>query len=178
MKKIFLVLSVLAMFASSQAQVKLGVGGSLLLPMGTIGDIVSMGFGGFVQGEMATGPVGAYASVGYLMFSGKDIAMFGGNMKSSYSIIPVTVGVKYPFAPKMYGTIGLGMNFVSVKVEMPGYTYYGYTVPATSATVSESKFGYLVGAGYDLGVVDAQVKYQNMGYSDFNVLGLSIIYKF
>jgi len=176
MKKALSLLIVLVLFAgftNAQSKITLGVGGTLALPMGTFGDVASTGFGGLVRGEMGISSYIGTASVGYLTFGAKDL----GGVKATWSAIPILVGGKYSFAPSFYGSVEVGLNMVTVKVERPAYTYYGYTVPAASASTSETKFGYALGVGYQLSTFDISLKYQTLA-SDANFIGVNVLYNF
>ncbi len=176
MKKVLSLLVVLVLFAgftNAQSKITLGVGGTLALPMGTFGDVASTGFGGLVRGEMGFSSFIGTASIGYLTFGAKDL----GGVKATWSAIPILVGGKYSFAPKFYGSFELGLNMVTVKAEAPAYTYYGYTIPATSASSSETKFGFAVGVGYQLSAFDIALKYQTLA-SDANFIGVNVLYCF
>ena len=176
MKKVLSLIVVLVLFAgftNGQSKLTLGVGGTLALPMGTFGDVASTGFGGLVKGEMGFGSIIGTASVGYLTFGAKDL----GGLKATWSAIPILVGAKYPFASSFYGSVELGLNMVTVKVESPEYNYFGYIVPASSASSSESKVGYALGVGYQLSAIDIVLKYQTLA-SDANFLGVNVIYNF
>ena len=171
MKKIYSILAVSLLLASlsfGQSGLKLGVGGVIALPIGTFGDVSSLGFGGAVVGEyqLADKIVGTFTT-GYLMFSGKE------DIYPDYSIIPLMVGAKYFFADNMYGTVQVGLNMVSVTI--PAIDWGFFTTP--EITESSSEFGYAVGAGYDMGDIDLLVKYGSF-MTDANYLGLTAIYKF
>jgi len=176
MKKVLALVVVLVLFAgftNGQSKLTLGVGGTLALPMGTFGDIASTGFGGLVKGEMGFGSYIGTASVGYLTFGAKDL----GGLKTTWSAIPILVGTKYSFASSFYGSVELGLNMVSLKVESPATTYYGVTIPAASASSSETKVGYALGVGYQLSAIDVVLKYQALA-SDATFLGVNVIYNF
>lgn len=171
---VLLVVSLLMVgFASAQStsKMKIGVGPYVGLPMGTFGDITSIGFGGIAQGEYDFGSqVIGTVTTGYLSFSGKDV---NGVKQGTWSIIPILVGAKYFFTQNIYGAAQVGLNMVSYDV--PSYTAYGFTFGGGS--VSDSEFGFNVGVGYDLGNLDFLVKYGTFA-TDASALSLTALYKF
>ncbi|PIP77026.1 MAG: hypothetical protein COW85_11045 [Ignavibacteria bacterium CG22_combo_CG10-13_8_21_14_all_37_15] len=177
MKKVLSLLVVLVLFAgftNGQSKITLGVGGTLALPMGTFGDVVSMGFGGLVKGEMGFGSMIGTASVGYVTFSGKDVAGY----KSSWSAIPILVGTKYSFASSFYGSVEAGLNMVTVEATTPEIKS-GTTVlyPSKTVSTSSTEFGYALGVGYQLSAIDIVLKYQTLA-SSANFIGVNVIYNF
>jgi hypothetical protein len=173
MKKV-LVLLVVALFmvGLSNAQptkLKFGVGPYIGLPLGTFSDITSVGFGGLVQGELDLAPqwVGT-ASVGYLSFSGKTVSGFS---YGNWSIVPVWVGGKYFFTPNVYGAAQIGLNFISYTQHV---SFFGFN---SDVSVSDTKFGFNVGVGYDLGQWDFLVRYSSF-MSDASAISLTAMYKF
>jgi len=175
-KTIFFAVLVALLFTTgltnAQSKMKLGVGGFVGVPMGTFGDITSMGFGGAVQGEYEMGDklVGTFTT-GYLIFSGKDVS---GLKMGDWSIIPLLVGGKYFFANNLYGAAKVGLNMVS-------YTSpeikLGTIVIFPETKVSETKFGYAIGAGYDMGTLDLSINYGTFA-TDASYMGLTVLYKF
>lgn len=179
MKKLavlFVTMLFVAGSAFAQENIKVGVGANLALPMGTFGDWAKMGFGGQAQGEMGISGYTGTASVGYMTFGAKEIGVPGfATSKTTLSVIPVLVGGKYSFMPGVYGQVAVGLNFVSLDVES-STTLFGRTVNVSGST-SETKFGYALGVGYEMQMIDIAVKYQALA-SDANMLGLSVMYKF
>jgi hypothetical protein len=177
MKKALSLLIVLVLFAgftNAQSKITLGVGGSLALPMGTFGDVVSMGFGGLVHGEMGFGTMVGTASVGYLTFGGKDVVGY----KSSWSAIPILVGTKYSFAPGFYGSVEAGLNMVTVEATTPEIKFGSVVVyPSQTVSTSSTEFGYALGVGYQLAAFDISLKYQTMA-SSANFIGVNVLYCF
>ncbi|MBZ0199126.1 MAG: hypothetical protein K8H86_04605 [Ignavibacteriaceae bacterium] len=178
MKKLIAVLFVFILMAgltNAQSKMQLGVGGFVGMPMGTFGDVTSLGFGGAVQGEYELGDkmVGTFTT-GYLIFSGKEETIAGLTVKyGDWSVIPLMVGTKYYFADDFYGAVQAGLNMVSYTV--PSQTFFGFTTPET--TVSSSEFGYAVGVGYGMGAVDLFAKYGSFG-TNATYVGLTALYKF
>lgn len=178
-KTIFFAVLVALLFTTgltnAQSKMKLGVGAFVGLPMGTFGDITSIGFGGAVQGEYDMGDklVGTLTT-GYLLFSGKDVS---GTKLGDWSIIPIMVGGKYFFAQNIYGTVQAGLNMVSYKIPATTYTLFGMTVTTPEQTFNETKFGYAIGVGYDMGQFDISAKYGTFA-TDASYLGVTALYKF
>jgi len=127
MKKSFLLVAAVVMMAfavNTNAQMAVGIQGSLQLPTGDIGDVYDMGFGGTGTFLYSVTPeVQLTGSVGYIMFSGKDA--YDG---FDFSIIPIMVGGRYNFEagsvkPYVTAELGLAMSSVSGEVSYGGYTY-------------------------------------------------------
>ncbi len=182
MKKLIAVLFVFILMAgltNAQSKMQLGVGGFVGMPMGTFGDLTSLGFGGVVQGEYNLGDkmVGTLTT-GYLLFSGKDQTMGTFTYKAGdWSIIPIMVGAKYYFADNLYGAVQAGLNMVSYTNPATTYTAYGMTFTTPETTVSSSEFGYAVGVGYEVGQIDLLAKYGSF-MSNATYVGLTALYKF
>lgn len=181
MKKLFSVLFVVLFaftFVNAQSKMALGVGANLALPMGTFNDIAGMGFGGGAQFEYMLSPnISGTVSATYLMFGEKDLA---GIAKYSYSIIPIQAGAKYYFG-NFYGLAEIGINLVSLSVDIPARTFMGVTIPGSSASSSASEFGFGFGAGYVLPMgknsLDISAKYQNYA-SSTAAINIGVAYKF
>jgi hypothetical protein len=180
MKRV-LVLLVVALFmvgfANAQtSKIKIGVGPYIGLPMGSFGDVTSIGFGGLAQGEYDLAPqIVGTVTAGYLSFSGKSI---NGVDLGSWSIIPILVGGKYFFTPNMYGAIQIGLNMVSYTAKVPYITSYApLTFGYRDETFSSSEFGFNIGVGYEMKPFDFLVKYGTFG-SDASAISLTALYKF
>lgn len=180
MKKLFALLFVLMLIgftSNSNAQISLGVGGGIGLPMGNFGDVAEMGFGGLVRGEYPmSDDMNLTFTTGYLMFGGKELGVPGASVKSSWSAIPLLAGAKYFFGDGLYGMAEVGLNMLTVKVEMDllGSKF--------ESDASESKIGYSAGVGYELPLGDAMkldlgVKYQALA-SDATFIGIFALLKF
>ncbi len=181
MKKIFSILFVVVFafsFANAQSKMSLGVGGNLALPMGSFGDVSSMGFGGGAKFEYAfSDNIVSTVSVQYLMFGAKD-----DRTGVSWSIIPVIVGAKYYFGSSFYTMAESGMNFWTSKVKIPEVRIGGMVIiPEQEESISDSDFGFAFGAGYELALgnnaLDLSVKYQNYA-KETNAINFGVAYKF
>jgi hypothetical protein len=173
MKKMLSILAVLlvAFSLNAQSNLKFGVGPTVGLPMGTFGDVVTLGYGGLASGEMSIGDgIVGTLTTGYMMFSGKDVSGF---KLGNWTAIPILLGAKYSFADQFYGMVQLGLNMVTF--ETPSITFLGTTIGGVS--VSESKLGYGFGVGMDLGQFDVNVKYATLA-TDAAFIGLTAMYKF
>jgi hypothetical protein len=159
MKKLLLVVVALAMVVAvaaptnAQDKMTLGVGADLLLPMGTFGDMYSIGFGGSVRGQYNLSPMaGVGLSVGYFTWTGKDIAGF--SAKPSFSGLPVRVFGKYYFMPegkmRFYGMAELGLFFWSSKVSLPSVTVLGQTFGGGEVSTTGSDFSFAPVVGIEL----------------------------
>jgi len=175
MKKVLITIVALFLFVGiSQAQNKmwLNIGGNVLLPMGDFGDAVGTGFGGTAQFEMQFMPqLLGTATIGYLMWGGKDITAFTGSNYSGpdYTGIPILVGAKYYFMPGsgFYGHAQLGLMLFSAD----DVTINGYTFDAGSST----EFTLGLGAGYELPLSPKLMLDLSGGFlliSDANNIGL------
>lgn len=81
-----------------------------------------------------------------------------------------------------YGLGGISVQMVSVKTDVPAYSYMGYTSPATSGKVSDSNFGLNLGGGGRYQISDdlygmAELKYCIVtgGYLQISA---GVLYKF
>ena len=104
---------------SSSAQQKMGmsVAADVLLPMGSWGDVVGVGFGGDAQFQYNFTPnASGGVELGYFTWGGKD---FGGVSGPGYKGLPFRVFGKYYFTPadkkgiRAFGQVGLGLFFGS-----------------------------------------------------------------
>jgi outer membrane protein W len=107
---------------TSNAQMKLGVGGGLGLPMGDMGDYMKMGFGANVSGKyMLNDNMALGLNLGYHMFSAKD--EFGGS-DVKFTVIPIAPSFTYYFATegfKPYVGTDLGFYMCKSKNDITGY---------------------------------------------------------
>lgn len=181
MKKLFAVLFVALFafsFANAQSKMAVGVGGNLALPMGSFGDVSSMGFGGGAKFEyVLQSNLHLTASAQYLMFGAKDDIV-----GVDWSIIPILAGAKYYFGQNFYSMAEVGMNFWSTTVKIPAIVVGGITIrPASEESVSDSDFGFAAGVGYELpmgkNALDLSVKYQSYA-SSTTAINFGVAYKF
>ncbi len=169
MKKVLLSLAIVAVAFSASAQkekqeskaLKLSVGVEAGLPIGDAGDVYSFVIGGSAQGEYAIDKsIGLTLSAGYLNWSGKTVSGF---KVPSTGLIPVLVGAKYYFTPKVYGHAQLGMSF------------------ASGNGASGSAFTYAPSVGYNItDQIDVAVKYQAASKDGFTTsfIGIRAAYNF
>ncbi|MDB5203347.1 MAG: hypothetical protein JWQ27_2756 [Ferruginibacter sp.] len=165
MKKLFVLaaLTVASFAVNAQSPVKLSLGVDGQLPIGDFSDIYSFGIGGSLQADYNVDPELALTlSAGYLNFSGKTVNNF---KYPSFGMVPVLAGIKYYFAPQVYGSAQLGLSFGTDKGD-------------------GSNFTYAPGIGYKFSNnVDALLKYTGMSVkgssnSSFNTIGLRLAYTF
>jgi hypothetical protein len=183
MKKLFVVLVAIVLVASfasaqniwGQGKMSAGVGAELALPMGSAGDHMGMGIGGFALGQYGINEdVLGTLQIGYTAFGEKTWAtgVAGHDAKESVGSFNILVGGKYNLSkavtPGLYGTVQLGEYICSVKSTYPQATatvittppYYTYSISDVSSTTSSSEFVIVIGAGYQIGDnIDATVKY-------------------
>ncbi len=157
---------------NGQGKFSLSAGGNLAIPMGDFGDAVNMGFGATVQGEYQfQEKLFGTATIGYLMWGGKDMDFGFGSVKSDFSAIPLMAGVKYFFAKGIYGHGQLGLHFFSATVETTG----GFFGPSKT-TASETEFAIALGVGYEVSNWDLSALLNII--SDSNYIGLRAAYRF
>jgi hypothetical protein len=133
------------------------VAADVLIPVGSWGDAVGVGFGGDAQFQYNFTPmVSGGVTIGYFTWGGKDV---GGFDTGGYSGLPFRVFGKYYFMPpakkgvRVYGAVELGLFFGSsgdVTVTIPSFIP---GQPATTSTVpgaSSTDFNYVIAVGADL----------------------------
>lgn len=145
--------------ANAQSKMAVGVGGNVVLPIGTFGDVAGMRFGGGANFEYEVSPgLNATASAQYLKFGKKSIGL---------SIIPIFAEAKYSFGGGLFGFVKTGLNLLSL------------TEKNSNGTSSE--FGYAAGVGYSLTMdstnIDVSVKFQTYA-SSISTIDLGVAYKF
>ena len=162
-KRSLLVLA-FSFFAVTGALAQFSLGAELALPMSTpFSDVYGIGFGASAHYDGSINDnLSWVGGIGYNSYSGKN-----GNTYT-FSIIPITAGIKYYFTESnagFYGSGDLGLFIGSSNV--PGST-------------SESKIGFGFGAGYRLEKIDISLKYNIISYTgvDANNLGLRVAYVF
>lgn len=159
MKKVLLPFVVLLLVAfavgtsSAQSKMSLSVGPDVLVPMGTFGDLYSIGFGGSVRGQYDFTPeVSGGVTVGYYTWSAKDVP--AGVGKPKFSGLPIRLNGKYYFmpgkGPRVYGMFELGLFFWSASVDVPSYTILGQTFGGGSVSTTGSDFNYCPGIGVEI----------------------------
>ncbi len=176
MKKLSLVAVLIAITAlvaapmNAQGKIALNIGGDVLIPMGGFGDFASVGFGGDVIGEYALMPeLSLTASLGYLTWGGKDYTVLGQTISGpSFHGVPFLVGAKYYFMPKgnsarFYAAGQIGLFFGSYSVDIPSYSYGGFTFGGGSESFSSTNFTLAPIVGVELpvgtGTLDGSVRY-------------------
>jgi hypothetical protein len=139
MKHLFVTIVLLAMLfltvSPSQAAGKMSAGAGLdvLLPLGTFGDVNSVGFGGSGIFQYDINPRFAVTGkLGYWVFGGKDYSQSGVTISGpSFSGFTIRGGGKYYFMPagrtRVYGMGELGLFFGSSgDITVPGVTIPGF----------------------------------------------------
>jgi hypothetical protein len=187
MNKLMVVIAVLALLFSAgqsnaESKMSLSVGGDVLIPMGTFGDVVSTGFGGSVQFQYNVTPLfSAGLTTGYYTWSGKDFTEEGVTITGpNFSGLPVRVFGKYYFMPesqkmRVYGIAELGLFFGStgdVTIDNPLYGLVpGEPQTITSPGGSTSDFNYAPGIGVEFPLgggntkLDVAVRYDGIATS-------------
>lgn len=204
-KALFTFIIVTCFFSLSNAQSKqMAIGGGFVVafPVGNASNVFSTGIGGTAIFEYKPMPMLAITgTIGYVHFSGKTQAATGffstQGPEVSSNAIPLLAGIKYYFVPNLgfYGLAQLGLHFYSTSVDYPQQNFGGFFKSnstlspdgaqqfgfAQSSSVSETKFSFGIGGGYELptgpdGAIDLSAKF--MIISDANYFGLRAGYKF
>jgi hypothetical protein len=162
MKKLFVVLVAIALVASfasaqdiwGQGKMSAGPGVELALPMGTFGDVAGIGIGGFGVFQYGVTPeILLTGQIGYTSFAAKNSGW------PTVSELQFLVGGKYNLSGQttggLYGMAQIGI--VSYSVSEQTVTYGSYSV--TVGGGSESDLAFAPGIGYQIGNIDASVKY-------------------
>lgn len=131
----------------SQGQMKVGAQLGIEIPMGNLGDLVGMGFGGHGLFIYTLQPgLDLTGSLGYYTFGEKkDLGAFA---NYSYSDVPLLAGVRYSFpttstfAPYVGAEIGL--HFQSISFDYPDNEFFG----GRSFSESSTDFGFSPLAGF------------------------------
>ena len=167
MKKL-LVAVALVMFAfSANAQLKIGVGGGVALPMGDFGDGFKMGFGGGVAGKyMLNEKLALGLNLGYYSFTAKDEA---GGSDVKFSVMPITALVNYYFATEGFKPyVGADLGFYACKSKV---SVLGMDVSATA-----TKLGFAPTLGFEYGFSDKMGLDVNAKYHYITTEGSSTSY--
>jgi hypothetical protein len=158
-----------------QGKMSAGVGLEVAFPTGNYGDIVSTGFGGFGLFQYGINEdIVLTGQIGYTGFGNKVVGSANGNnITQSANSLAILVGGKYNLTkttPGLYGMLQLGIYSTSSTASTP---YLGTTI---SASASESDFVLAPGIGYQVGPIDASLKY--VINSNVGNLALNIAYIF
>jgi len=135
MKRLQLLLVAIIFAVTANAQIQVGVSGSLGLPLGTFGDAAKLGVGATVTGKYQLNEkMTIGANIGYLSFS-SDYEGF------SWTIMPITGLFEYNLGPAY---IGADLGFYSLGAKI--------TVDGMEASSSEAYFGFapVVGANFPI----------------------------
>lgn len=144
----------------------LGIGVETGVPMGDFSNYTSFGIGGLAVGSYDIDQnLAVNVKVGYLHFSGKDYTILAHTINTSFSEVPILVGLKYFFTPategtsmRLYGAADVGLYASS---QSASATVSGINV---SLSTSSTDFGVspILGARFKAGNnmdVDAHVNY-------------------
>ncbi|HEY1555932.1 MAG TPA: outer membrane beta-barrel protein [Kofleriaceae bacterium] len=105
-----------------------------VLPLGDYSDASSFAIGAMARGEyVVNDKLTATLRIGYLYHLGTPDG-------ESLYIIPIHVGATYTLAPKIFAWAELGLDIIGVSVDIGG----------VSGSTSDNKFGFAVGAGYEV----------------------------
>ena len=179
MKKLLLAIVIVGLIvaisapSSAQSKMSLSVGGDVMLPLGTFGDVFSLGFGGTVRGQYDFTPViSGGLEVGYFSWSSKSVTAPA--VAPTFHGVPVRVFGKYYFMPegakmRFYGMAELGLFFGSTSVTLPSYTILGVTYGGGSASASSTDFMYAPVVGVEIPAgkvaIDVSVRYDGIATS-------------
>jgi opacity protein-like surface antigen len=160
MRKILLaiiLLSGLSVF-TAQAQMSVGPGLEIALPIGDFSSVANLGIGATGQFQYNINEsMAVTGTTGYIHFlTDVDGVSFG--------MIPIQVGFKYYFSGGLYGMGQLGLHMAR-----SSYSYLG-----TSYSDTSNEFSFGVGAGYELALskmkLDLAGRFQLI--NDANYLGV------
>jgi opacity protein-like surface antigen len=145
-KKLLVVLAFVltaGMFSKANAQMMIGAGLNINLPMGDFGTAMGMGIGGGIDGRyMVTDNISVGLTIDYASYKGKDL-LPGFELKST--IMPIMVRGDYYFGEEGTGFYaGLGLGFASIKTTAT-ISFFGIT---TEVEAKSSGFAYALRAGY------------------------------
>jgi outer membrane protein W len=167
MKKLLLAAVVVLFVISANAQMKIGVGGGVGLPMGDFGTSFKMGFGGGANAKkMLSENVALGLGVGYYSFTAKDEA---GGSDFTMSFIPITGIFNYYFATegfKPYAGADLGFFMTTAKVSLFGM----------SASTSETDFGFAPTLGFEAALGESMGLDVNAKYNYIMTAGTATSY--
>lgn len=167
MKKVLLTAVVVLFALTANAQIKVGIGAGLGLPMGDFGDGFKSGFGGAVTGKyMLSENMAVGLNIGYYSFKSKasdDIKL---------SMMPITGLFNYYFATegfKPYAGADLGFYSAKVKSDIAGFSF----------STSETKFGFAPVVGFEYGLgetmnLDVNAKYNMVSDANFVTINVGI----
>ena len=144
-KTFFALLMIVSLSASAQKNLKFSVGPELAAVTGNLNSAYSLAIGGTAQLDVKIDKDAAITfNTGIIDFIGKKIT--GTSLKyQSQIFIPLLVGVKYYFIPKVYGSAQLGASF------------------ATGNGSKGSTFTYAPGIGYKIDEkIDLLLKYTGL----------------
>ena len=158
MKKLCLtMIFAIVIFATVNAQLRIGVSESTAMPLFTFADGANLGIGGAIHLDYSQSGSGAMGlKVGYIGFGKKDIV--------STTIIPITftynsfLGKGKIFKPYYDGELGLGI--ISSKIDK--------TTLTKETTTSASKFAWKIGIGMEYLLNQKLTLDPNLGY--YNIL--------
>jgi len=151
MKRLQLLLVAIIFAVTANAQIQVGVSGSLGLPLGTFGDAAKLGVGATVTGKYQLNEkMTIGANIGYLSFS-SDLEGF------SWTIMPITGLFEYNLGPAY---IGADLGFYSLGAEYEGISasdsYFGFApVVGANFPISE-KLSFNANAKYNIITSDGE----------------------
>ncbi len=166
-----IVLSCLPLFGQSAGHapgtLSIGIGVETGVPIGDFNNVTSFGIGGFTVGSYDIDQdLAVSVKIGYIYFSGKNYAVKEGTPDTSFSEVPILVGLKYFFTPAMEGTSMrlYGAADVGLFISSASETVSGIN---ESVSVSSSDFGVspIFGVQFKAGNnmnVDAHVNYTSI----------------
>ncbi|MBD0374163.1 MAG: hypothetical protein ICV51_00835 [Flavisolibacter sp.] len=151
MKKLFIALILVSSLSyvsyAQKGKNEVGLGLNVGFPVGNFGDSYKAGFGGYVKGLLGVGTSGqATLTTGYNSYKGKG----GLYSDYSFSILPILAGYRHHLS-NFYLEPQLGLGIYKTKAKSESY----------SATFSETKFTYAIGAGYTIKGFDVGANYQS-----------------
>lgn len=159
-KKILFLSFLVATFSTVQAQKGtngLQIGARAAMPTEKLNKIANTGFGASIKGFYGIGstssPHQLTLEAGYNRFSLKDLPA---GASGNYAAIPIYTGYRYMFGKVIIDTqAGISINRIA-----------GTSSAGTTASSSQTGFGWAAGAGYLINKVEVGVKYHSSHVKD------------
>jgi hypothetical protein len=170
MKNFYLILIVALTLSTSlfAQQPGISIGGNVYFPVGDWAEFANIGYGGSATYEQMLGNnVTGVLYTGYTYFGGDEEGW-------SYSMVPLLVGAKFYFSPKMDWYLGglIGVNFVTAKT-----IFAGNEISASSTEFAGNlNFGYEVKTS-EKGAVDISAGFVYINELSYFGMRLAYIFK-
>ncbi len=145
----------LSQFTFAQGSISYGLNGEFAIPIGDFGDAANLGFGGTGTIQMqTTDNFFLFLRSGYIRWGGKDINVFGVNVSSNYSAIPIMGGGAIYLGsenPRVYLFGELGVHVFKASAESNFLDPITGNLQTASASSTETEFSAAPGIGVIFG---------------------------